>query len=71
MLAEEEALPLFAQNSISCSALFDIEIIDQGVGMPKENLSNLFLAFGKQEDKLKMNKEGTGLGLSICKHIIE
>ena len=39
--------------------------------MPEENLKNLFLAFGKQEDKLNLNREGTGLGLSICKHIIE
>ena len=39
--------------------------------MPEENLKNLFIAFGKQEDKLNLNREGTGLGLSICKHIIE
>ena len=59
------------QGMIPCSVLFKIEIIDQGIGMPQENLKNLFLAFGKQEDKLKLNREGTGLGLSICKHIIE
>ena len=59
------------KNATNCSVLFTFEVVDEGIGIPRENLNNLFIAFGKQEDKFKMNSEGTGLGLSICKHIIE
>ena len=46
-------------------------ICDTGVGISQENIKNLFIDFGKLEDREKRNTNGTGLGLSICKQIIE
>jgi signal transduction histidine kinase len=48
-----------------------IDIVDSGVGIKKENLSKLFLEFGKLDEHSKINSQGTGLGLSICKRMIE
>lgn len=48
-----------------------IDISDTGVGIKKENLSKLFMDFGKLDEHSKINAQGTGLGLSICKRMIE
>jgi signal transduction histidine kinase len=48
-----------------------IDIQDTGVGIKKENLSKLFMDFGKLDEHSKINAQGTGLGLSICKRMIE
>lgn len=50
---------------------FDIRIEDSGCGISKDNLSRLFMNFGKLDEHSKMNHRGTGLGLSICKSLIE
>ena len=50
---------------------FEIRIKDSGVGISEENLSKLFMNFGKLEEHAAGNKRGTGLGLSICKSLIE
>ncbi len=46
-----------------------VSVSDNGIGISKENLDNIFLKFFK-EDKSR-NSKGTGLGLSIAKKIIE
>ena len=48
-----------------------LAIRDTGIGISQENLGNLFMDFGKLDDKEGRNRSGTGLGLSICKQIIE
>ena len=48
-----------------------LEISDTGCGIKKENLSKLFMDFGKLDEHSKINAQGTGLGLSICKRMIE
>ena len=50
---------------------FEIRIKDSGMGISEENLSKLFMNFGKLEEHAAGNKRGTGLGLSICKSLIE
>ena len=50
---------------------FEIDIIDNGVGIKQENLDKLFMNFGMLDEHSKMNSQGTGLGLSICKSIVE
>jgi signal transduction histidine kinase len=44
-----------------------LEIADNGIGIPKENIQNVFLPFYTTKDTGK----GTGLGLSICYQIIK
>jgi two-component system NtrC family sensor kinase len=43
-----------------------VEIADNGIGIPKENIQNVFLPFYTTKDTGK----GTGLGLSICYQIV-
>ncbi|MFH0958418.1 MAG: ATP-binding protein [Pseudomonadota bacterium] len=45
----------------------EIEIQDDGCGIPKENLDRIFLPFFST----KQDKNGTGLGLAICRGIVE
>jgi two-component system sensor histidine kinase KdpD len=46
-----------------------IEVKDQGIGIPQEDLKRIFEKFYRVERPQKIS--GTGLGLSICKGIIE
>jgi len=46
-----------------------VKIMDEGVGIPENELENIFSKFYQCEDT-KSHFGGTGLGLSICKHII-
>lgn len=50
---------------------FVAEVIDQGVGIPPEQLSKLFVPFQQLDMSLTRPAGGSGLGLSICKGIIE
>ncbi|KAB7666441.1 sensor histidine kinase [Bacillus sp. B1-b2] len=47
-----------------------IEVKDNGMGIPKEDLSKIFNRF-YQVEQSRTNIEGTGLGLSIAKWIVE
>ncbi|KAK9894926.1 hypothetical protein P389DRAFT_86410 [Cystobasidium minutum MCA 4210] len=45
-------------------------IIDTGMGMSKEEMSNLFQRFGQSSRAIQAEYGGTGLGLSICQEIV-
>ncbi len=47
-----------------------VYVKDQGVGIPKEELTSVFDKF-IQSSKTRSNSGGTGLGLSICNEIIQ
>jgi signal transduction histidine kinase len=49
----------------------DITVSDTGIGMPPEELTNLFQPFHQVDTGLARKHEGTGLGLSICKKLLE
>lgn len=46
-----------------------IKVIDNGIGMEKKHLDNVFEPFRRIKNKVKY--EGTGLGLATCKKIVE
>jgi signal transduction histidine kinase/pSer/pThr/pTyr-binding forkhead associated (FHA) protein len=48
-----------------------IDIIDTGIGIPAEDIANVFDEFFRAGNARKNEKDGTGLGLSIVKQIIE
>ena len=48
-----------------------IEILDTGIGMPKDQLSYVGEAFYRVKTSETVRITGTGLGVSICKEIIE
>lgn len=48
-----------------------IDISDTGVGIPKEDLPNIFQKFGKHQRTGTKGEKGTGLGMSIAKESVE
>ncbi len=46
-------------------------IKDTGIGIKKEDIKKLFVAFERIEEKRNRNIEGTGLGINICVRLLE
>ncbi len=51
--------------------IISIEISDEGIGITKEEICNMFTPFfrSKNEQSREKNPNGNGLGLSICHNI--
>ena len=56
---------------ISDSKNLIIEVCDDGVGIPKEELPKIFKDFYRAHNVKKIAAEGSGLGLSVVKRIVE
>lgn len=48
-----------------------VKIIDQGIGMTKEESDMLFVDSSKAQNIKNSHEKGTGLGLMLCKELIE
>lgn len=48
-----------------------IEVIDEGIGIPKDELQNLFGKFYRASNAREMAVEGSGLGLYVVKSFLE
>lgn len=48
-----------------------IEVVDTGIGIPKEDMSLIFEEFRQVSEGIGRNYQGTGLGLTITKKYIE
>lgn len=50
---------------------FDITIMDHGIGIPKEDLENVFNRFYRVDKSRSRQQGGNGLGLSIARKLVE
>jgi signal transduction histidine kinase len=48
-----------------------IDVADTGIGIPADELGNVFDEFFRATNAKRSEKDGTGLGLSIVKQIVE
>jgi two-component system phosphate regulon sensor histidine kinase PhoR len=48
-----------------------IDITDTGIGIPADEIENVFEEFFRASNAKESEKDGTGLGLSIVKQIVE
>lgn len=51
--------------------LINIEVKDNGVGIPREDINRIFERFYRVEKSRAKDRGGIGLGLAIVKHILE
>ncbi len=51
--------------------MIEISIIDEGVGIPKDKIDDIFMTFYQVDSGMTREKGGTGLGLSITKKLVE
>ncbi|MEJ5309998.1 MAG: ATP-binding protein [Anaerolineae bacterium] len=60
-----------AVQVISHTGRVEIAVVDDGIGIPKEELGRVFERFYQVEDHLTRHHGGLGLGLAIAKEVIE
>lgn len=53
------------------SIVYEIKVLDTGIGMSKDDMSKIFNEFTQAHISHTRKYGGTGLGLSICKKLIE
>jgi len=58
-------------NSVVHNKTVEITVSDTGIGIPKEEIENVFDRFYTVDKSRSKEKTGTGLGLSIAKRIVE
>jgi len=61
---------LFAKNLKKNSFDLQIDVIDTGIGIPKEQQNKIFESFVQQDGQSNRQYGGTGLGLAICLKLI-
>lgn len=64
----------FAVSETSASgntAYYEIVVSDNGYGMNKEFVANIFDSFSREEDSRTSKIQGTGLGMAITKNLVD
>ncbi|MDY6784820.1 MAG: ATP-binding protein [Cyanobacteriota bacterium] len=72
----ENAIKFTEEGEIKISAqprdrFLEISVSDTGIGIPKEKLDRIFLAFEQADGSIGRKYGGTGLGLAIAKKLVE
>ncbi|MBN2900131.1 MAG: HAMP domain-containing histidine kinase, partial [Clostridia bacterium] len=67
---EEARLEITVAESVR-GAYYEIRIQDNGVGIPKEKIDNIFERFYRADESRNSETGGSGLGLSIARQIIK
>ncbi len=52
-------------------AIFEIEILDTGIGIPKEQIKDIFIPFAQGDNAYTRKYQGTGLGLAITQRLVK
>ncbi|MEO0479694.1 MAG: ATP-binding protein [Planctomycetota bacterium] len=70
------AIKFTEQGSVTIRALVDrellrVQVIDTGIGIPKDAQSRIFRAFSQADGSTTRRFGGTGLGLCIAKQLVE
>lgn len=58
-------------KSLGQTGCFQISVTDTGIGIPEDQLSNLFQRFSQLDNSSSRKYEGTGIGLALTKEIVE
>ena len=58
-------------DTTSATAQLKVEVVNQGAGIPKEQLESVFKRFSRADNPLTRQVEGTGLGLYITKNLVK
>lgn len=56
--------------ALDAGAGIELSVSDNGIGIPKEQISRLFEAFNQGDNSVRRAFGGTGLGLTITRHLV-
>ncbi len=70
-VSENENTKLDSTDKENKNIKVKVEVKDSGIGISKENQTDLFLSFSQIDSTYTRNYEGTGLGLAISKRLVE
>lgn len=57
--------------TINCQENITISIKDEGIGIPKDKIEDVFGRFEQVKNRTKKSAEGSGIGLSLVKSLVE
>jgi PAS domain S-box-containing protein len=62
---------VYMVSRIENKALLNIDVVDTGIGIPQDKLSNIFESYTQTDTNISRIYGGTGLGLAIVKQLTE